>query len=114
MDLPWPAARRRSFVLAVSARRRMVMLAIHRGHHCNHETNPPGRSEKQSGADAKELAEFSRLRRADASLPPQSLMHVAALPENGLEVRCRLPGVLPSARHFCRGTPDRALTTCGE
>src|ERR1035438_5300647 len=50
--------------------------------------------EKQSGADAKELAEFSRLRRADASLPSQSLMHMAALSENGLEVRCRSPGVL--------------------
>ena len=50
--------------------------------------------EKQSGADAKELAEFSRLRSADASLPPQSLMHMAALPENRLEVRCRLSGVL--------------------
>jgi hypothetical protein len=30
MDLPWPAARRRSFVLTVSSRRRIVMLAIHR------------------------------------------------------------------------------------
>src|ERR1035441_8602669 len=50
--------------------------------------------EKQSGADAKELAEFSRLRRADASLPSQSLMHMAALSENGLQVRCRSPGVL--------------------
>jgi len=49
--------------------------------------------EKQSGADAKELAEFSRLRRADTSLPGQSLMHMAALSENGLEVRCRFPGV---------------------
>src|ERR1019366_298270 len=50
--------------------------------------------EKQSRADAKELAEFSRLRRADASLPRQGLMHMAALSENGSEVRCRFPGVL--------------------
>jgi hypothetical protein len=50
--------------------------------------------EKQSGADAKELAEFSRLRRADAALPGQSLMHMAALSENAPEIRCRFPGVL--------------------
>ena len=30
IDLPWPAARRRSFVLTASSRRRIVMLAIHR------------------------------------------------------------------------------------
>ena len=50
--------------------------------------------QKQSRLDAKELAKFSRLRRADASLSCQSLMHMAALSENWLEIRCRLSGVL--------------------
>lgn len=53
-----------------------------------------GTLEEQTGADAKELAELTRLRRTDASFPGQGLMDVAALSENRLEVGCRFPGVL--------------------
>jgi hypothetical protein len=51
----------------------------------------------------KELAEFTRLRRADAPFPSQSLMHMAALPENGLEVPRRFPGVFQEKPEFLRG-----------
>src|SRR5260370_41523768 len=60
--------------------------------------------EKQVRADAKELPEFSRLRRTDASLPGQGLMHVAALSENGLEVCRRFPGVLQEVLKFFGGS----------
>src|SRR5271157_1770727 len=57
------------------------------------EPRAPVDLQKQPRADAEDLAEPSCLGRADRSLPVQGLMHVAALSENGLEVRSRLPGV---------------------